>query len=41
MKRPRSSVTTIFVNGVGRSFVSAITHTPAWGTLSLRTTPVM
>jgi hypothetical protein len=29
--RPRSSVTTIFTNGVGKSVVSAITQTPASG----------
>jgi hypothetical protein len=41
MKRPRSSVTTILMKGVGRSLVSAITHTPASTPLSLCTTPVM
>src|SRR5439155_25895189 len=37
--RPRSSVTTILANFVGRSVVSAITHTPASGPPALRTTP--
>src|SRR5207249_2721968 len=34
-----SSVTTIFANLVGRSFVSAITHTPASGPFALVTIP--
>src|SRR5215471_11477989 len=38
-KRPRSSVTTILTNFVGRSVVSAITHTPASGPFALVTTP--
>src|SRR5919206_79704 len=38
-KRPRSSVTTIFANFVGRSVVSAMTHTPASGPFGLVTTP--
>src|ERR1019366_3990537 len=38
-KRPRSSVTTILANLVGRSVVSAITQTPASGPLALVTTP--
>src|SRR5437764_759535 len=37
--RPRSSVTTIFTNFVGRSAVSAITQTPASGPAVLVTTP--
>src|SRR6476646_5193091 len=37
--RPWSSVTTILANFVGRSVVSAITHTPASGPLALVTTP--
>src|SRR6266704_2907558 len=37
--RPRSSVTTILANFVGRSVVSAITHTPASGPLGPLTTP--
>src|SRR2546422_64919 len=37
--RPRSSVTTIFANLVGRSLVSAITQTPASGPFALVTTP--
>ena len=37
--RPRSSVTTILANLVGRSVVSAITQTPASGPLALVTTP--
>ena len=41
MKRPRSSVTTILMKGVGRSLVSAITQTPASAPLSLWTTPVI
>src|SRR5687767_1134985 len=40
-KRPRSSVTTILANFVGRSVVSAITHTPASGPFVLVTTPPM
>src|SRR6266705_4204387 len=39
--RPRSSVTTILANFVGRSLVSAITHTPASGPFELVTTPPM
>src|SRR5580692_2870894 len=39
--RPWSSVTTIFTNLVGRSLVSAITHTPASGPFELATTPAM
>src|SRR5687767_15945260 len=39
--RPRSSVTTIFANFVGRSDVSAITHTPASGPFAPVTTPSM
>src|SRR6267142_329827 len=38
-KRPRSSVTTILANFVGRSVVSAITQTPASGPLAPVTTP--
>src|SRR6185312_7282783 len=38
-KRPRSSVTTILTNLVGRSVVSAITQTPASGPLGLVTNP--
>src|SRR6185436_4824481 len=41
MNRPRSSVTTILMKLVGRSFVSAITQTPASGPLPLRTVPAM
>src|SRR5215831_17125933 len=37
--RPRSSVTTIFANLVGRSVVSAITQTPASGPFGPLTTP--
>src|SRR6266568_562486 len=37
--RPRSSVTTILMNRVGRSVVSAITQTPASGPFALVTTP--
>src|SRR6266581_6313729 len=37
--RPRSSVTTILVNLVGRSVVSAITQTPASGPFALVTIP--
>src|SRR5207253_9414316 len=37
--RPRSSVTTILVNLVGSSVVSAITQTPASGPLAPVTTP--
>src|SRR5687767_14742665 len=40
-KRPRLSVTTILANGVGSSFVSAITQTPASGPCGLATTPPM
>src|SRR5687767_3209662 len=39
--RPWSSVTTILANFVGRSEVSAITHTPASGPLAPVTTPAM
>src|SRR5262245_54072867 len=39
--RPLSSVTTILVYFVGRSFVSAITQTPASGPFGPATTPVM
>src|SRR5262245_34552454 len=39
--RPRSSVTTILANLLGRSVVSAITHTPASGPKRLVTTPPM
>src|SRR5579871_247396 len=41
MKRPRSSVTTILMKLVGRSLVSAITHTPASGPFSPCTVPVI
>src|SRR5436309_12937141 len=37
--RPRSSVTTILMNRVGRSLVSAITQTPASGPFALVTAP--
>src|ERR1700736_1946247 len=40
-KRPSSSVTTILAYLVGRSVVSAITHTPASGPFGPRTTPPM
>src|SRR6266853_4491449 len=40
-KRPRSSVTTSLANFVGRSFVSAITQTPASGPLGPVTVPLM
>ena len=40
MKRPRSSVTTILMKGVPRSFVSAMTQTPASGPWAPWTTPV-
>src|SRR6266581_8478075 len=36
---PRSSVTTTLANFVGRSVVSAMTHTPASGPFELVTTP--
>src|SRR5262249_32631790 len=39
--RPRSSVTTILTNFVGRSLVSAITQTPASGPFALVTTPAI
>src|SRR5262249_44168968 len=39
--RPRSSVTTILANFVGRSDVSAMTHTPASGPFAPATTPPM
>src|SRR5690349_2526283 len=37
--RPRSSVTTILAKRVGRSVVSAMTHTPASGPFGPETTP--
>src|SRR5689334_17190369 len=40
-KRPWSSVTTILAYLVGRSLVSAITHTPASGPLAPVTVPAM
>src|SRR5215467_6915137 len=39
--RPRSSVTTTLLNRVGRSEVSAMTHTPASGPFAPETTPPM
>src|SRR5688500_13515390 len=39
--RPWPSVTTILANFVGRSEVSAITHTPASGPVAPLTTPAM
>src|SRR5215470_15619704 len=37
--RPRSSVTTILAKRVGRSIVSAMTHTPSSGPFGPETTP--